>query len=438
MKFKLSTIIHFFLISAAIGVGISYSKIYMFHILLGILLLSVIFKILQNKSIIKRIHQPTKLHYIFYIMVIWYCISLIWSINIFFTLKYLFYLFCGISILLTVIVYANNTDKQYKILSILSIVFFIEIILSLFEAFTNFRLPISPYSPYVVYFGREIKVDWTLDIITISQVFNAPTGFQWNPNNLSIVMVIILPFFLFSKKIYLKILGAVSILTIIIMAGSRGAFLAATLVIIGYLFFYNKKIFIFSILLGSICLFALAMSIGTLKKSNNFKIREIANSFDAAYMYTFENIKSTGSIKTRQILIQNGLKALKESNGLGVGGGCSEEVQTIYGGKNQKTKSMHNFWIELMVDGGILFFIIFILWYFYIMIKLFIIGTSGYNPDISYFAKACSLSLLGFTIAAISASSTIYVFPMWILFGFSITTINNYNRLKYNENIITG
>ena len=46
------------------------------------------------------------------------------------------------------------------------------------------------------------------------------------------------------------------------------------------------------------------------------------------------------------------------------------------------------------------------------------------NIFLQYMSQSLLLSLMGFIPAAIAASSTIYFFPMWILFGLSISVIN--------------
>lgn len=224
MTIKLETFIIFFLISAVIGVAISYSKLYLFHFALMLLIFALI-KIKISNLKFKLPKLPTNLHYIFYFMFIWYLLSLFWSIKIEYTVIYLFYITCGIFIVLTLIYYIKNIEIQNKVFKILSIVFIIEIIFSLLEAFTSFRLPISPFSNYVTYFGREIKIgDLDNDIITF--LMQSPTGFQWNPNNLALTFLIVSPFFLLHSNNWIKSLGVFSILILIIMSGSRGVFIS--------------------------------------------------------------------------------------------------------------------------------------------------------------------------------------------------------------------
>jgi teichuronic acid biosynthesis protein TuaE len=366
-------------------------------------------------------------------MLVWYVLSIIWSINVSYTIHYLFYIVCGLSIVLTLIYYLKDLQTQEKLFKILSIVFIIEITFSLLEAFTDFRLPISPFSQYISYFGRSMKIDTDLDMSIVSIVMQSPTGFQWNPNNLSVTMLIIMPFFLLSPNTKVKYLGMLSVFSIIIMTGSRGVFIAFTFVLFLYMLVLSKKRFLIFSSILPIVLILFISNIDTLKQSQNSKIREMSYSFDVLMLYLGENTGGSDSIGVRQQLIINGLSALKASNYLGVGGGGSVLVQERTTENIDKPASMHHFWIEMLVDSGIVFTFIFVTWYIYILIKLYTIGIRTKNIRFKYYAQALFLSMSGFTIGTISASSVIYLLPMWLMFGFAIATINNYVRFTNKQ-----
>lgn len=302
------------------------------------------------------------------------------------------------------------------------------------EAFTSFRLPISPYSNFLSYFGRTVGDRSDLDISVISSILQSPTGFQWNPNNLAVTMLIISPFFLLHKNKYVKYLGVFSILVLIIMAGSRGVFISFVFMLFLYMFFLNKKRFIIYSSIVPLLLILFLTNLESLKASKSSKVREIASSFDVLYTYVFEDKKDRGdSIGIRQTLVKNGLEALKKSNYIGVGGGGSVAVQENAGGKIGKVASMHNFWVEMLVDSGVLFTVVFGMWYLYIIVKLYLIGIGTKISTYKYYSQSLFLAMSAFILGAVSASSVIYIFPMWIMFGFAIATINNYKRKIINE-----
>ena len=89
---------------------------------------------------------------------------------------------------------------------------------------------------------------------------------------------------------------------------------------------------------------------------------------------------------------------------------------------------MTNFWIEILVEGGVIFFSLMIVWYGSIIINLYKISRLGSNNEIKYYASALVLTMIGFIPAAVAASSTIYFFPMWIMFGMAIAVISIYRK----------
>lgn len=242
-------------------------------------------------------------------------------------------------------------------------------------------------------------------------------------------MVAVLPFFIFLKRSWFRLLGIIGVPIVIILSGSRGSVLAMFLVLFVYNVFYVKKTFSYwmNVILWIFSLGMLAIYF--------IDITFVFDAISALFEYVLFDSDSTDSIGIRQQLIHNGLEALKATYGLGVGGGADTKVQllannTFYGSASDdhQVLSMHNFWAELLVNGGVLFFVAFVVWYVKLGYELFHISKNTENDRLKYFASSSSLALVGFSVAAISASSVIYYFPTWLLLGFSIATINNYHR----------
>lgn len=427
MSIKLSTLVNLLIASAVIGVAVSYRQFYLFHGVLLLFLVSLFFYIMQNNAKIRMPAFPYKLHYMFYFMLFWYVLSIIWSVYIPYSIQYVFYIFCGGCVALVIIYCSNTLNKLQHMFKVVSIVFISEIIFSLLEMLTSFRLPISPYSPYVYLFGRQGS---DLNVFTLQvqdYLQGIPTGFQWNPNNLAATMCIILPFMLFHNNKYIKYFGSISVLGIIYATDSRGALLAALLIIVSYLVLYNKryKKMLLSLLI-IILLFITSIGIVTtdnLQSENSRVQNHVIGSIEATKAFLSQSIEPTNSIGIRQQLIANGISALRATHGLGVGGGASKWIQeadpTVKG-----IASMHNFWIELLVEGGIFFFLLFVVWYGLLCFRLYKLYYKSSKSNLNYFSGACSLALLGFIPAAFSPSSCIYILPMWVLFGFSISVLN--------------
>ncbi len=430
---NLNTLMRIFIVSGVIGVGISYADVYLFHIILIVLGIVAGLKMKQSGFKLSYPKHSGKYELIFFLMIIWYGLSIFWAPDKIYALKYLFYLGCG-TVVVSVIIWSTMEKKNFDLLfHALATVFLIELLLSLLESFTAFRLPISPFSPWAVHFGKTINREMGIENLARITDVQPPTGFHWNTNNLAIAMVLILPFFLCSKKVSVKGIGALAISVIIVLAASRAVFLGLLVIFCLYLLIIKKKI----VTLALIWAFILSIIWGMFQwsESEDPRLNEVANTIEALSLYIKGDLDVGGSLEWRRELVDNGLDALKKTNGLGVGSGGSVAVQESLGGVEGRFTSMHNFWVEILVEGGVVFFILFAAWYGAIVYNLYKIIQSTRSGDLKYYASSLLLAMLGFIPAAIAASSTIYFFPMWIMFGLSISVIYQFrNSTMINKN----
>ncbi len=423
MHIRLFNIVKVLIISATLGIAISYGPFYLFHGVLIYFFIMLFFWINQSKYKIKLPIVQPRYHYIFFFVFFWYMLSIFWSVYPAYSIIYIFYIFCGVTVSLAIVYFVNDILKLKSIFKVIALVFIIEILLSLLEVYTAFRFPISPFSPYAQYFLRA-PGDFTAFSLEIQKYIESlPTGFRWNPNNLAATMCIVLPFFLFHKKNWVKYLGCISVLTIIHATDSRGGILAGLFIFVCYFLIYSRyykkflnSFIILFILWGGLSVFNIFEN----SIQNNI-FTSIQESITATQVFLFNEIEPNASIGIRQRLIHNGFAALKGTYGLGVGGGGSMWIQES--DPTLTISSMHNFWVELLVEGGVIFFVIFISWYMMLFLHLYRIYYNINNSDLEYFSGSCSLALLGFIPAAISPSGCIYLLPMWILFGFSVSTL---------------
>jgi teichuronic acid biosynthesis protein TuaE len=417
--------------SAVIGIGISYGDFYLFHFFLFSLFMVLL---VQWKNLNLKLPFTKRFgnyDLLFLVMFVWYAISILWAPDIGYAGKYIFYIFCGISISMTIIYFSKTGKKLNALFKTIGAVLLIDLFFALLESFTSFRLPVSPYSSLLPYFGKEAVNFSAFDNLLVYSDFRPPTGFHWNTNNLAVGMMMALPFFLCSHQIIVKALGTLAILIITVLAASRAVFLGLIIILCLYLVVVKKKIATLSLIWMAIL--GLFWGMAQLSESQNPRINEIANSIEALSLYLKGDIDVGGSLEWRRELVNNGLAALKESNGLGVGAGGSVPIQEKIGGVAGRFTSMHNFWIELLVEGGIIFFSLIMGWYISITYNLFKISKWRENPEIQYYGSALFLAMIGFVPAAIAASSTIYFFPMWIMFGLSISVIYAYRRKRFHQ-----
>jgi teichuronic acid biosynthesis protein TuaE len=311
----------------------------------------------------------------------------------------------------------------------ISVVICVEMLIAILEVMGYFRYPISPYSSLSPLFGKVGGVDWLLDDEILADMLRTPTGFSWNPNQLGAKIVIILPFILLLNSKLYRYIGVAIALAIILLSGSRGSVIAAFIVLSAYAVLYLKKDLRLWLKFIAALTFTIYMGWNYFVVDTYFAL--------AAYMSTDDlDLAKLDSIGVRQVLIKNAMDTLWNTYGLGVGGGADIAMQlmfdnTYWGGRSDEhTLSMHNFWIELLINGGVGFFLIFVVWYSRITYLLYMISQSSTDKRLTYYSSASCLSLIGFSFAAISASSVIYFLPMWLLFGFSIATLNIHYSLK--------
>ncbi len=407
--------------SAFLGVSFSYGNFYLYHFFM---LLSSTFWIysfkqndfLINLDILKIKYVPTLL-----IVFFWYVLSTSWTLRVDLGIKYVFYVFCGLFVTLSIIFFSKTIENFNKITYLLGTLICFEITIALLESFSSFRMPISSYSSFASIFAKDQVNFSDFGSILAYSNFQPPTGFRWNTNDLAICMVISLPFFLCSKRFAIQLLGIISISTIIIMTSSRAVFLALILVYSLYLIFIKKRLgtLIFIWFVSALFIYGIFQ----FKDSENPRINELANSAQALTLYLSGQIDVGGSLEWRRELVENGLKAFYDSNFIGLGAGGSVANQELIGAVAQRFTSMHNFWIELLVEGGIIIAILILFFLVGLLYDLFLISLSSENPLLKYYSQSLFLSLSAFIPAAIAASSTIYFFPMWILFGSSISVI---------------
>ena len=429
LQINIDTIVITMIISSVIGVAISYGDVYLYHICLLIMLFFLLLRLKLSNYRLNLSNHTGNLHFFFLIIFLWYSLSILWAPNLTYAFKYLFYLLCGSGLSLSIIYFANSIKKLDILFKALSFIFIIELIIALLESFTPFQMPISRYSEWASIFGKTPQENFEYGVSSLFFKTSPPTGFHWDTNDLALAMLLILPFFMVSNKISTKIIGITSIMTIIAMASSRSVFFGLILIFLVYFFVIKKKVTTILLVLGfaSIVFFGILQ----LQTSDNPRLNELANSFEIISLYLTGKIDVDNSLQWRFELARNGIDALIKSKGLGVGAGGSVAIQEEIGGVAGRFTSMHNFWIEILVEGGILFFIFFSTWYLIIMMNLYKTARNIKN-QLSNRSTALFLSMVGFIPAALAASSTIYFFPMWIMLGMGIGIININNSLHHN------
>ncbi|HBS86678.1 MAG: hypothetical protein A2W91_11670 [Bacteroidetes bacterium GWF2_38_335] len=433
LKYK-SLFLLLFIASIIIGVAISYKQLYLFHVIA----IASLFFIFSKNDHLENIKN--KYLIIFIVTALWYLFSILWAPIFSEAIKHSFYILTGTYIVFYLTVSIKKEQELTSIFKVASYLVLIEIVICLIEIFTPFRLPVSPFSEYAELFGRS-SITGTTAFEQLS-LETSPTGFHWNPNNLALFMLMVFPFFLMiAKNTFIKYFGILSIILIIFATSSKSAFIGIILIITVYAIIKRKWLSYLTLLLIYSSIFIIILNRSKLTEHPiTSKLTETTEYFTIAYKPIFnlldikiDDVEITGenSNGMRLILIKNGLKLFSETYGLGAGAGGSIYAQQR---ENYKTESLHNFWLEILIDGGVLIFSLFI----YMYISIFLCFSKIYKSTnktsiINYLTKSFILLFIGFPIGALGPSSLIYFLPMYAMFGIAVSIINIH---KSNENAL--
>lgn len=207
-------------------------------------------------------------------------------------------------------------------------------------------------------------------------------GTLGNPNSLSGYIIMVLPLILWNQKqIGIKIFLGLLIFLVITLTQSRGAMIAATIVLVLYIFHLSRKIYhtYRYILIGCILLFSLG---------------------SIFYMRTYHN-ERTSIWDNRSIIWQEGLEAVGERPILGYG---QENFELIFPPElKMKVDNAHNIFLEIAVSSGLVGLTIF----------LIIISIAFYKAN--YMIKTCLIAFL--IVAQFNPLSIPQIALFWLLLG---------------------
>ena len=130
-----------------------------------------------------------------------------------------------------------------------------------------------------------------------------------------------------------------------------------------------------------------------------------------------------GSGEIRSQLLHNGL--YQAGNYLLLGGGPGQ-AQALMRTSPTPTGivDLHNWWLEVLVNGGLPATILHGLLYFGLMAALFGIARRNADRLLRYLAASAMLALVGFMLGALGPSSSISFAPLWVLWGVGMAVVS--------------
>lgn len=330
--------------------------------------------------------------------------------------------------LVIMIIRENKTKKELiRTLEFLGVLSIGILLLGLFKIISGIQ--IEPNSVYLNTFKISMAEMW--------RPYNRiPTLFFYNPNNFSVVAVLILMSFsiLFVTKNRYNKIGIFFVLLLaevnIIFARSRTAWIASIVVLIfsAIVLLIKKRFINATLLIIPIILFFLIFRGLEYMKSMDFlfeKMGEIHKVVDDDGNVVEENnieLGSNGSINVRATLYTDILNSFfKDKNILGLGPGniniYIRELDNTHGRYDP-----HCWWLEILGDFGVVGFLSFTLGYFLMALRFFLRFLSQKSmQDISLFG----LTMLAATFLMVFAPSSVFRFvPFWVTIAITLSISN--------------
>lgn len=359
-----------------------------------------VFSHLSNKSLFMH-KKVMHLLYLFWFWLLYLLISLIWSVNITNSIKGINFFILFFILIYLIIKFMNTVEIAKSINDIFFVFTIIVTSIGLIEILTGFHLPTS----------RLMDFDNTVGNTRVA------TGPFYNENDFSVFLSICFPFIMqriFKSSLINKLTSAILLsimIIIVIINDAKLVLIAMGIQFLILLFVLNISILRkFMITIFSVILIMLVVS-------NN---PQITDSFN-----TIKNDLNNqgGSTYIRINLIKNALYLASESNYLGIG--IDNFPLIVKTNKIVPTFGFtdpHNWWMELLVEQGIIIFTIFIylfIWMLKFLLKIYLKRTSLSRTSFTLFQ-----SLIGLAVASNAPSSFFFYMPMWFLIGVSLAVIN--------------
>ncbi|WP_163099320.1 O-antigen ligase family protein [Peribacillus alkalitolerans] len=285
---------------------------------------------------------------------------------------------------------------------------------------------------------------FTKQALPTSRMFEAPmyirdrpTGVFKNENDfasfLSISVFLLIPFIRYYKNWLVKLAGMMILLSSVYLIDatlSRANILALAIGVVFWLLFFTtkkEKQFLVIIGIGGMILGIALFSDTIIMMLNDIiiKVKDVL----------FQTGNETGSNSIRINLLKNALLFIAKTVGIGIAAGNIEyyiENYSLF--PTLGTLNLHNWWMEILVQYGLLVFvgyIIIYLWMIISLLRLFFASSTATDRGLS--AALCT-SLVVFSLASVSPSSILTLNYSWVLWAFAIGYINYRKSKASNKN----
>ncbi|WP_180170382.1 O-antigen ligase [Acinetobacter sp. YH12027] len=403
--------------------GISYSIFYPYHILIPFLLIFFLSYISRQSFFINKFN-------LYFIVFFIYIIStglLLDYYELYF--NYIFYSFISITCLMFSFNFLLIKKDVDSVLKMVVLYVFVIIILAFLESVNIVRLPFSPYSQYYSYFGKTIDMsEWTEEVFNYNT--QKPTVFTGNPNTFGFLLMVYFPFiFLLKNKIIKSVLLAMVVFSIYKIDSKMIFMTFVFIVFLKFIILNERKLISFlSILFLGFTLYPAFLYLQTqgLLEGRMFNaINELLVGIE--YISGNSNVSEMNSTGQRALLYSIGIEKFTENFFLGMGWSGIEGYLTHVMGEKV---AFHNFFLMMLVDLGILGFLVFSLFYFYVLKGLYK-GMKEYrDTKLGKIYEAFFIGVIASILCSIAPSGIVYLLPYWFFIGISLFMAYRYKEIS--------
>lgn len=402
------------------------SGVFLFRVMIVILGLGVIGYLLMGGSIRYpgAIGVPSA---VLGLMLVLAVMSLAWSENFSAAIRWTSFLAMMISLTIAIPICFTTRYRVIVLLKVLGWTFAAVTALSFIEIAT----------------GRHLPTSRLVGGSTGGAAFAATSVFG-NQNNFATFLTLALPYFLVIPLLFterrLRLIGLVGTLAdlmALLLTGSKDNLLAAALVFVTVVFFLATDPAQRAKLLGAIAIVAVALVVivPSLNGSGLIPLPKRAVDKFSFTLLEQEIATGQGSGGARASLLKDGIDFIGQTGGVGVGAGNAEthvlDLPVFPGVSN-----MHNWWLEVAVDLGLVGLALYVAFYLNLLIRQLRDARRATDPLVRYLCLSGTAALVGFIIGSLGPSTMIAFSPMWVMFGLSLTAIAVADRARRNRGIL--
>lgn len=358
----------------------------------------------------------------FQFLVIWLVygiLSIVWAASKIDTVKHIIFLFLDISLIFFIVKLTTDVNELMKLFYIWIGIYIVLIPIGFWEVITGDHLKTS---------GLNL-VDEGYEHYKFS-----PTTLFANQNDYATLIALTIPMFYtsirylqngFSRFFYLICL--VLSIVMLMFTSSRANYIGVVIGFAFWFFFILKTKGRMNVIIASLSIVALLLI-----NISDEEIKFLANVWDDFNVLMNLQDEDAG-VDIRSNLIKNGLWFALNSGGFGIGAGNIEYYMANFPKYDVgDTTNVHNWWIELLTNYGVVIFIGYLIFYVSIIWRLwkYIYKVTDYRDKIIVESLLCGF--ISFSISSISSSSLMSFNPQWIFFGLALAFIN-YKSIELNN-----